>query len=281
MPYMTDATARWIRATFAVVPDVSRASIDPDPSVIYKTHHADVVISTWMGARLYVYLIKKAPKVRELKSILRDNSRSSIGTLFLVDRDLLPIDDSHVKMQDWWDALASLNNDYFYTYFLADNEIHITQAHFTAVSGKDDYRVWYLPEFSVEKVTVRRREITHGNVRGRWHLGDIASPDYKRRMGDERVNQRFHYRTKYTQEIPNSNKDNLNTDALRNIKLKKYYKMIGVNKGASEKEIKTAFRQMAMKVHPDVSALPRQEADKRIKQLNEAYEYIKSYHGWA
>jgi curved DNA-binding protein CbpA len=35
-----------------------------------------------------------------------------------------------------------------------------------------------------------------------------------------------------------------------------------------------------MQVHPDVSALPRTEAERRIKLLNEAYEFIKSYHGW-
>ena len=62
--------------------------------------------------------------------------------------------------------------------------------------------------------------------------------------------------------------------------LAKYYQLIGVQKDASEQEIKTAFRQMALKVHPDVSALPRQEANERIKQLNEAYDYIKQYHGW-
>ncbi|MEM9954668.1 MAG: DnaJ domain-containing protein [Chloroflexota bacterium] len=277
---MTNSIARWIRATFAVVPDVSRASIEPDPSVIYKTHRADVVVSTWMGARLYIYLIEKAPKVREIKSILRDNSRSGIGTLFLVDRNLLPADDSQLKMQDWWEALSSLHHDFIYTYFFDDDELHITQAHFTPINGKDVFRTWYLPEFAIEKVTVRRRNVITGNVKGRWHLGDIASPDYKRKMGDERANQRFHYRTKYTQDIPNGKANQVGSNAVRDMKLSRYYKLIGVQQGASEKEIKTAFRQMAMKVHPDVSALPRQEATERIKQLNEAYEYIKEYHGW-
>ena len=99
-------------------------------------------------------------------------------------------------------------------------------------------------------------------------------------MGDERANQRFHYRTKYTQDIPHNRKNGRSGNG-RDIRLEQYYELIGVEKGASEKEIKAAFRQMAFKVHPDVSALPRQEANERIKQLNEAYEYIKEYHGWA
>ncbi len=277
---MSDAIARWIRATFAIVPDVNRASTEPDPSVVFKSHQADVVVSTWMGARLYVYLIEKSPKVRDIKNILRDNSRSGIGTLFIVDKKLLPDDNDKVSSQDWWEALLLLGDNFFYTYYIADDEVKLTQAHFEPVNGKDEFRVWYLPEFAIEKVTVRRKEVTKGGIKGRWHIGDIASPDYKRRVGDERANQRFHYRTKYTEDIPH-NKKNGHSRNGRDPRLEQYYDLIGVEKGASEKEIKAAFRQMALKVHPDVSALPRQEANERIKQLNEAYEYIKDYHGWA
>jgi DnaJ-domain-containing protein 1 len=127
-------------------------------------------------------------------------------------------------------------------------------------------------------VTVRKRDISQGNVRGTWHLGDIASPTYKRRINHERANQRFHYRTKYAQDIGG----NPNGGAIRarDDELAKYYKLLGVDKDASEKDIKAAFRRMAMQVHPDVSALPRQEANRRIKELNEAYDFIKDYHGW-
>lgn len=276
---MTDTIARWIRALFAIVPDVNRASTEPDPSVIYKTHQADVVVSTWMGARLYVYLIDKAPKVRDIKATLRENSRNGIGSLFIVDRNLLPDAQGTVKLQDWWEALLLLNESFIYAYYIQDDELKVTQAHFNASNGKDEFFVWYLPEFNIEKVTVRRRNIGQGNVKGQWHIGDIASQNYKRRMNDERASQRFHYHTKYTQDIPHSKKNGRRNG--RDPRLKQYYDLIGVEKGASEKEIKAAFRQMALKVHPDVSALPRQEANERIKQLNEAYEYIKNYHGWA
>lgn len=279
---MSDAIARWIRATFAVIPDVKRASTEPDPSVVFKNHQADIVVSTWMGARLYIYIVRKAFKVRDVKNILRENSRSGIGSLFFVDKKLLPDGDDIINLQDWWEALLLLNGDFLYTYFVEDNEVRITQAHFTPQNTKDDFRIWYLPEFAIEKVTVRRKEITKGNIKGRWHIGDIASPDYKRRMNDERTNQRFHYRTKYTQDIPHNRKNgNGRTPYTRDVQLDRYYDLIGVEKGASEKEIKAAFRQMALKVHPDVSALPRQEANERIKQLNQAYDYIKEYHGWA
>ena len=52
-----------------------------------------------------------------------------------------------------------------------------------------------------------------------------------------------------------------------------YYKTLGVSKNASEKEIKSAFRKMARKYHPDVNPDDPQ-AESRFKEVNEAYEVL-------
>jgi curved DNA-binding protein CbpA len=59
-----------------------------------------------------------------------------------------------------------------------------------------------------------------------------------------------------------------------------YYALLGLERTATEREVKAAFRRLAMNVHPDVSSLPRSEAEQRIKALLEAYEAIKAQHGW-
>jgi curved DNA-binding protein len=52
------------------------------------------------------------------------------------------------------------------------------------------------------------------------------------------------------------------------------YEVLGVERGASRKEIQAAYRRLARRYHPDVNADPA--ATERFKQINEAYEVLTS-----
>ena len=52
-----------------------------------------------------------------------------------------------------------------------------------------------------------------------------------------------------------------------------YYEVLGLQKGASEDEIKKAFRKMAMKYHPDRNPGDK-EAEEKFKEINEAYSVL-------
>jgi curved DNA-binding protein len=52
-----------------------------------------------------------------------------------------------------------------------------------------------------------------------------------------------------------------------------YYKMLGVNKNASDEEIKKAYRKLAMKYHPD-HAKDDKSAEEKFKQISEAYAVL-------
>src|SRR5215210_6225770 len=54
---------------------------------------------------------------------------------------------------------------------------------------------------------------------------------------------------------------------------KDYYNTLGVKRNASEKEIKSAFRKLARKHHPDVNPNDR-ESEARFKEVSEAYEVL-------
>src|SRR5688572_27203680 len=50
------------------------------------------------------------------------------------------------------------------------------------------------------------------------------------------------------------------------------YEVLGVERGASDAEIKRAFRKLAQQWHPDVNADP--EAEARFKEASEAYQIL-------
>lgn len=51
-----------------------------------------------------------------------------------------------------------------------------------------------------------------------------------------------------------------------------YYDVLGVDRSASQRDIKTAYRQKARECHPDVSDAP--DAEVRFKEVNEAYQVL-------
>src|SRR5512135_3043212 len=54
---------------------------------------------------------------------------------------------------------------------------------------------------------------------------------------------------------------------------KDYYKILGVERNASQDEIKKSFRKLAMKYHPDKNPGDKKAEDK-FKEINEAHEVL-------
>ena len=57
------------------------------------------------------------------------------------------------------------------------------------------------------------------------------------------------------------------------VQFRDYYETLGVPKTASEDEIRSAFRKLARKYHPDV-AKDKKAAEEKFKEINEAYEVL-------
>lgn len=54
-----------------------------------------------------------------------------------------------------------------------------------------------------------------------------------------------------------------------------YYEILGVNRQATKKDIKKAFRKLAQRYHPDKNKeLPKDEAEKKFVEIARAYEIL-------
>jgi DnaJ-class molecular chaperone len=58
------------------------------------------------------------------------------------------------------------------------------------------------------------------------------------------------------------------------VNYKDYYAVLGVPKNAAEKDIKSAYRKLAKKWHPDANANNQKAAEEKFKNISEAYEVL-------
>ncbi|MGI0490041.1 J domain-containing protein, partial [Pantanalinema rosaneae CENA516] len=62
--------------------------------------------------------------------------------------------------------------------------------------------------------------------------------------------------------------------------MNQYYELLGLQPGASQAEVKQAYRELAKVWHPDrytQDAHQQRQAEEKLKQLNEAYQRLKDY----
>src|SRR5437868_13472910 len=57
-------------------------------------------------------------------------------------------------------------------------------------------------------------------------------------------------------------------------KFTKCYKILGINKNATEKDIKNAYRRLAIKWHPDKNINSQKIAEEKFKEIINAYEFL-------
>jgi DnaJ-class molecular chaperone len=55
---------------------------------------------------------------------------------------------------------------------------------------------------------------------------------------------------------------------------KDYYEVLGVSKNAAEKDVKSAYRKLARKWHPDANPNDQKAAEEKFKEITEAYEVL-------
>ena len=266
---MKNIIAQYAKSRFCEIQDVKFATTRPEANLVFRSHEPDVIVETWMNSRLYVYILDHAPKARTIKSILKHNSAASIGTLFLVAARLLPHEGYVGRIASWQDDLRVMNMGAIFAYDLGDEALRFIQVNYDETAQRNQFIVWRASELPLDALSVRRRDF-QSNIRGSWYIGDIASPRFKRRINEERARQRFHYQTKRRQKVDGAPAEQINAA----------YLALEIEVGAGQEAVKEAFRKLAREYHPDVSAHEKGEAERRFKEVQSAYDQIKSHRRW-
>ena len=262
--------ANLIKQLFREAQDVKSASARRETSLTSLSYEPDIVVETWMNSRLYAYIIDRPPKSRALKATLKQNSNASIGSLFLVNLKLLPEDGYCGRLQGWQDDLRALNIGAIQAYELSGGDLRLAQVNLDETTQRNQFVAWHTRDFPLEAVSVRRRDC-QTNIRGHWYVGDIASPRFKRRISEERAQQRFHYHTRQSQPA----------DMESGKQISAAYLALEIEVGAGQEAVKEAFRKLARQYHPDVSEHQKEEAEQRFKEVKSAYDRIRSHRRWS
>lgn len=286
---------RWLASQLVNVNSVRTLSLD---HAVNDLHATALIVQTWSSSVIKVYILEHEPRTRAIRKIVSENTRVGIGTLFLLSADFVPPDGERcVPDEPLW-VLHTLFRDKIYTYRYENLEPKIGQVHFKGYGRSDEVEVWYGPDIEIRSLPAARVTVKPPSpIKGEWLMANFGSPAFWKTADYTAGRDAFRrfQREGYTQRAEWSNASWEQTGgrgrteyadsarpaaAAAQTRLDKCYSQLGVQQDASFDEIKAAFRRLARELHPDVSTLPKTEAETRFKTLNEAYAYIKASKGW-
>jgi hypothetical protein len=197
----------------------------------------------------------------------------------MLNNALLPSSGARTDVDRWFLPFPSLTNDHLYAYRLQENGVVvILPVQFKPIT-RLEVETGYGQPFLIQQLRYFKHTINNNTFKGYWLLADLDG-----KPADGTAYQRNYYNAFQppqgtAHEMPRNGENN-NFNAPIKTRLELAYDMLGVKRDANREEVRAAFRKLAFEVHPDVSDLPKNEAEMRFKLLTEAYEYIKVANSW-
>ena len=107
------------------------------------------------------------------------------------------------------------------------------------------------------------------------YLLEISSRMLKKEIKNRcevRAKALFEY-TKYQKERNNASKQPRDNFQFEGVGVDWAWKLLGVERNTSKKDVRRVYRQLALKYHPDVNK--DKDTTEKMRRINEAYEFIK------
>ncbi len=285
---MTDRLTKWFKHNLDNLVSVQNTTIS----------QTSLVANLWSGVRVRVYLIDQPLKTRVIKKALQDATNIGVGSMFIVSSTLVPDEGEQTVPEEWLQAIHAITGEQLYTYRIDRGHIRLNQVHFEPLSGLGKWEIQHGKAFIPNRLRFYTLSVKPRYIRGTWLVSDFDSPafwkenDYRRHRERKRQQRRRStgntrwqdwstFRT-WSNNQQGSGAGNGNVPGASPLKsfLDECYMQLGITSDAGQTEVKAAYRKLVREVHPDVSELPKDEAEVRFRVINEAYQYIKSANNW-
>ncbi len=275
---VTATTRKWLREQLIPLVNVQRVSLSSASAVGDPVRDVDLTVYTWAGVIIQVHLIEEQIKAAKVRRILENATGVGMATLFILDAGLLPRIGERVEGEKWYMIFQQLGNDRFYTYRLGKNGSEIRPGQFVPAS-RHEFEMQLGPIIPIQQIRYLRQTVKPSPVKGYWLMADFETERSAR-------NPAFRSPNTASTQRPASNKTQHgggpqpNPTLAPKTRLDLSYELLDIPRGATREEVKAAFRKKAFTVHPDVSELPKEEAEALFKKISEAYEYIRVTNSW-
>lgn len=252
----------------------------------------DIVVQMWAGVVIHIHLIDEPIKVNRVRRIIESATDNGIPVMFLLDAALMPAAKAHIPIDQWYVPFQSLVDDRVYCYKVENDAPVIFPMQFRPYS-RIELEVSYGAPLTISQIQHSRMSVRQSTLKGFWLLADFESdpnanvPPIRRTdySSYQYTGQRQSFQDMpHWEKVPLGDKGNTNGASSTNLpqksRIELAYEVLGVATNASRDEVRAVYRKLAFELHPDVSTLPKAEAEARFKLLSEAYTFIKTTNRW-
>lgn len=256
---------------------------------------ADLVVLTWVGTFVHIHLVQEPLKLRQLQRAVKAATESSIASMYLVDASLLPSDGKRSVPKEWMFALQALTDGRIYVFDKTEQGSRVRQMHFEQIANTEEQEAWYGSEIAIARLPIYPNWVKGRVMKGNWLIAHFDTDAFWQRADYRQARSAFRHdqRSQMNGSQSNGRRYYTNTDwqnsgadrfsfipSAPRTKFDECCEVLGVERTASEEQVKTAFRKKALEFHPDTSNLPKDEAEMKFRQLSEAYDFVREHKGW-
>lgn|GEM_PF-1898554 len=248
-----------------------------------------LLTQTWMNVLFHVRILTAPMKTHAIRKLLKDATDSGIGTVFLINRAIMPEHDTRVSVPEWLYALHTLTQDRVYTLRLEGEQVRVGQLHFEPIGSTGEYVAKYGPSVNLDRMRYFRANIKPKVMKGDWQVVDfggeafwrdpyrptVHQPQYQRPDPSDHSEKAWKSWSGTTWDAPPLQDGYDPRQSPRQDVLAGAYDRLKIARDATHEEVRAAYRKMALAYHPDTSSLPKDQAEQLFRDLNAAYEIIQ------